>query len=133
MSDPNSVGTVSVIAITHSRPTLTIIACCLRFALCRAPGSCADRGLCEEREMARKFFGHEQFNSEFQFYGGDYAAASRLVELPALWLVSLRLALIGSIGRPGDEGAYGICQLLWLIQRYDGVAVGDLDQPPIRQ
>jgi hypothetical protein len=28
--------------------------------------------------MARKFFDHEQFNSEFQFYGGDYAAASRL-------------------------------------------------------
>jgi hypothetical protein len=33
--------------------------------------------------MARTFFDHEQFNSEFQFYGGDYAAASRLVELPA--------------------------------------------------
>jgi hypothetical protein len=34
--------------------------------------------------MARTFFDHEQFNSEFQFYGGDYAAASSSC-LPCGW------------------------------------------------
>jgi hypothetical protein len=32
------------------------------------------------------------------------------------------------VGRAGDEDAYGVGQLLRLVERYDGVAVGDLNQ-----
>jgi hypothetical protein len=50
-----------------------------------------------------------------------------LADLASLWNSS------GLVGCAGDKGAYGVGQLMWLIKRYDRVAVGDFDEPPVRQ